>query len=319
MKIVVLEADSIGADVSWGGLKQFGEVQLYSATPQDKIAERIADADIVIPNKCVLNEASLQEASQVKIICEAATGYNNIDLAYCKSRGITVTNVRGYSTDIVAQHTFAMLLSLYEKLDYYTTYVEDGDYSAGPAFSHVTRPFHELAGKCFGIIGMGNIGRKVAEIATAFGANVIYYSASGHTYDVPYAVKSWSAFLKEADIISIHAPLNASTKGLVNREALEQMKRTAILLNLGRGPIIVEKDLAYALENGWIAAAGLDVYETEPLPKTSPLLQVRDRDRLLMTPHMAWGSTEARNRLVKDIEQSIQAFLQGRRRSVVEE
>ena len=319
MKIVVLEADSVGKDVSWEPLKQFGDVELYEATPQENVAERIREADMVIPNKCLLNEENLKDASKVKVICEAATGYNNIDLAYCKQRGIVVTNVKAYSTDVVAQHTFAMLLSLYEKLDYYTTYVEDGDYSRGRAFSNVSRPFHELAGKCYGIIGLGNIGRKVAEIATAFGAQVIYYSASGRTYDVPYENVTFDELLTRSDVISIHAPLNEATKGIMNLEAFQKMKQTAVLINVGRGPIVVEKDLVRAIEDCMIAAAGLDVYEVEPLPKDSPLLQVRNRDRLMLTPHVAWGSVEARTRLVEDICKSIQAFLDGTPRSVVEE
>ena len=317
MKIVVLEADAIGRDVSWDCLRQFGEVALYEATPQELIAERIREADIVIPNKCILQESNMKDAKNLKMICEAATGYNNIDIAYCQQRGIIVTNVQAYSTDTVAQHTFAMLLSLYEKLDYYATYVEDGNYSKGNTFTHVARSFHELAGKCYGIIGLGNIGRKVAQIASAFGANVIYYSASGATYDVPYQAVSFETLLEQSDIISIHAPLNEKTMHLIDKNALQKMKRSAVLLNLGRGPIVVEKDLAQAIEDGEIAAAGLDVYEVEPLPIDSPLRKVCERDRLLLTPHVAWGSVEARKRLVDDICESITAFLKGTPRSVV--
>lgn len=317
MKIVVLEASSVGRDISWNSLSRFGEVTLYDVTPDELVAERIEDADIVIPNKCILNEASLKNAEKLQIICEAATGYNNIDVEYCKARGILVTNAKGYSTEVVAQHTFAMLLSLYEHLDYYTTYVEDGDYSAGASFCHLGKPFHELTNQCYGIIGMGNIGRRVAGIATAFGANVIYYSASGNTYDVPYECVSFEELLRRSDVISIHAPLNENTKGLMNAAAFSKMKRSAVLLNLGRGPIVVEQDLVRALENCEIAAAGLDVYEQEPLPIDSPLRGMMDRDRLLLTPHMAWGSVEARTRLVEDICHSIEAFLKGTPRSLV--
>lgn len=317
MKIVVLEASSVGRDISWAPLSRFGEVSLYDVTPDELVAERIKDADVVIPNKCILNEASLKDAGKLQIICEAATGYNNIDVEYCKSRGILVTNAKGYSTEVVAQHTFAMLLSLYEHLDYYTTYVEDGDYSAGSSFCHLGKPFHELANQCYGIIGMGNIGRRVAKIADAFGAKVIYYSASGNTYDVPYDRVSFEELLERSDVVSIHAPLNENTKGLMNEAAFSKMKRTAVLLNLGRGPIVVEKDLVRALENCEIAAAGLDVYEQEPLPVDSPLRKMMDRDRLLLTPHMAWGSVEARTRLVEDICLSLEAFIKGTPRSLV--
>lgn len=317
MKIVVLESDSVGRDVSFEPLSRFGELVLYVSTPNEDVAGRIQDADIVIPNKCILNEQSLAGAKNVKLICEAATGYNNIDIDYCKKRGIVVTNVKAYSTDVVAQHTFALLLSLYEKMDYYTTYVETGDYSRGQSFSNVDRPFHELAGKCYGIIGLGNIGRKVAEIATAFGCKVIYYSASGNTYDVPYEQVSFEELLTRSDIVSIHAPLNSYTEGLMNRDAFKKMKHTAMLINVGRGPIVVEKDLVRALEDCDIAAAGLDVYETEPLPQDSPLLNVRNRDRLILTPHVAWGSVEARTRLINEIEKNIQAYLDGVSRNVI--
>lgn len=317
MKIAVLEADSVGRDVSWDGLKQYGEVALYSATPDELVAERIKDADIVIPNKAKLTADVLSEADHLRLICEAATGYNNIDTDYCREHGIPVTNVRNYSTDIVAQHTFAMLLSLYDRLDYYSTYVEDGDYSRGRAFSNVSRPFHELAGSTYGIIGLGNIGRKVAQIATAFGADVIYYSASGHDQDVPYRRVDLDTLLSESDVVSIHAPLNEKTKGLIGREEFHRMKHTAVLINVARGPVVVESELARAINDCEISAAGIDVYEVEPLPKDSPLLLVRDRDRLLLTPHVAWGSVEARKRLVQDVCLSIESFLAGGDRSRV--
>ncbi|MDY2790779.1 MAG: D-2-hydroxyacid dehydrogenase [Lachnospiraceae bacterium] len=317
MNIVVLEAASIGRDIDYESVSQFGHTVCYDVTPQELVSDRIKEADIVLCNKCLLNEEVLREAKNVKLICECATGYNNVDIAYCKERGIAVTNVKGYSTEVVAQHTFAMLLSLLEHLDYYTTYVEDGDYSSQNNFSHLAKPFHELSGMCYGIIGLGAIGRKVAEIATAFGAQVIYYSASGNTYDVPYEAVSFEELLTRSDVVSIHAPLNEKTNGLINKEAFEKMKKTAVLLNVGRGPIVVEKDLARALEDCEIMAAGLDVFEKEPLAIDSPLRNVRDRDRLFLTPHMAWGSVEARRRLVDDVCQSIQAFINGENRSRV--
>lgn len=310
MKIVVLEADALGKDVGYECLEQFGEVVVYGTTTQEQIVERIKDADIIVPNKCVIGEDHLAFAPNVKLICEAATGYNNIDLEYCRKQGITVTNVAGYSTDIVAQHTFALLLNVLEKMDYYTTYVEDGEYSLGQSFTNIDRPFHELAGKQYGIIGLGNIGRKVAQIATAFGCKVVYYSASGHSYDVPYERLEWEEFLATSDIISVHAPLNEYTNGLLNREAFAKMKKTAIVLNLGRGPIVVEEDLKRALDMGDISAAGLDVFEQEPLPKKSPLLNVLERDRLIMTPHIGWGSVEARHRLLDIVASNIRNFLE---------
>lgn len=318
MKIVVLESDSVGRDVSWDSLKEFGEVVLYESTPNELIAERIVDADVVIPNKCLLNESTLKDAKNLKMICEAATGYNNVDVDYCRSRNIVVTNVKNYSTDVVAQHTFALLLSMYEKLDYYTTYVEDGYYSDSGSFSHVARTFHELAGKCYGIIGMGNIGRKVAEIATAFGCQVIYYSPRGNTYDVPYEAVSFEELLAKSDIISIHTPLTEKTKGLIDKDAFAKMKNTAMLINVARGPIVVEEDLVRAIEDCQIAAAGLDVYEQEPLPKDSKLRQILNRDRLMLTPHVAWGSNEARSRVVEEVTKSIKGYIAGEPYSLVE-
>ncbi len=315
MKIVVLEADAVGRDVSYEPLKEFGELMLYDSTPNDMIVDRIKDADIVIPNKCLLTAKVLENAPDIKLICEAATGYNNIDIDYCKENGIPVCNVSGYSTDNVAQHTFALLLHLVDRLDYYSTYVEDGDYSLGSSFTNVSRPYHELNGMTYGVCGMGKIGRRVAAIAEAFGMNVIYYSASGNTYDVPYRAATFEELLKESDVIGVHCPLTEDTKGLFDLNAFRQMKKSAILINVARGPIVVEDDLYRALEEGEIQAAGLDVFESEPLPKNSKLLNVLNRDRLIMTPHTAWGSVEARSRLIEEIRLNIRAYLDGESRS----
>ena len=315
MKIVVLEADAVGRDVSYESLGEFGELKLYDSTPNDMIVDRIKDADIVIPNKCLLTDKVLENAPNIKLICEAATGYNNIDIDYCKERGIPVCNVSGYFTDNVAQHTFALLLHLVDRLDYYSTYVEDGDYSLGSSFTNVSRPYHELAGMTYGVCGMGKIGRKVAAIAEAFGMNVIYYSASGNTYDVPYKAVTFEELLEESDVIGVHCPLTDATRGMFDFNAFRQMKKSAILINVARGPIVVEDDLYRALEEGEIQAAGLDVFESEPLPKSSKLFNVLNRDRLIMTPHTAWGSVEARSRLIEEIRLNIKAFLDGEERS----
>ena len=317
MKIVVLEAASIGTDVSWDGLREFGELVLYQTTRDEEIAARISDADVIIPNKCQIREENLCQAKKLQLICEAATGYNNIDLDACKEHQITVTNVKGYSTEAVAQHTFAMLLHLLAKMDYYSTHVESGEYSQGESFTMMGPAIHELAGRTLGIIGMGNIGRCVAEIATVFGMKVIYYSASGRVYDVPYPAVDFDTLLSLSDVVSCHAPLNDRTRGLMNQEAFQKMKPSAVFLNLGRGPIVDETALASALEKGEIQAAALDVFELEPLPQESPLLQIRNRDRLLMTPHVAWASVEARQRLVADVKESIRCYFEGRPRSIV--
>ncbi|MCI6914651.1 MAG: D-2-hydroxyacid dehydrogenase [Lachnospiraceae bacterium] len=311
MKIVVLEADSVGRDVSYDAMKRFGEVVCYDSTPNDKILERIQDADIVIPNKCLITGQILVQAPKVKLIAESATGYNNIDVDYCHANGIAVTNVSGYSTDAVAQHTFALLLSLNNHMAYYSDYVNSAAYSQQASFTNVSNIFLDLAGKTMGIIGLGAIGKKVAEIATAFGMKVIYHSVSGHAQDVSYACVSFEEILKKSDVLSIHTPLTEKTRGLINKAALKQMKNTAVLINVARGPIVVEKDLVEALNEGQIAAAGLDVFETEPLPETSPLLGIQDKDKLLLTPHIAWGSYEARSNLIQEGVLNIQSFLDG--------
>ena len=316
MKIIVLEADALGKDMSFDGLNQFGEVEIYGNLPQDMVKETIKDADIIVSNKLLINESVLA-GSKVKMIAEAATGYNNIDVEYCKAKGIRVANVAGYSTDSVAQHTVALLLSVYEKISYYNDYVKSGKYSHGGTFSHVDNYFHEIADKTWGIVGLGAIGKATARLATAFGAKVVYYSATGNTYDVEYDSVDFDTLLKNSDIISIHCPLNDKTNGLFNEEAFRKMKNSAVLINVARGPVVSDKALAKALIDGEIMAAGLDVFEKEPIPEDNPLLQIKDDCKLVMTPHIGWGTVEARSRLVKEIEQNIQAFMDGQERNVI--
>lgn len=316
MKIVVLEAASIGKDLSWSNFERFGEVVLYDSLPQEKVKAAIMDADIIVPNKLTIDKNVL-EGGRVKMVCEAATGYNNIDVDYCRSAGITVTNVRGYSTKSVAQHTAALLLSVYEKLNYYSNYVQSGAYAASGQFSKVDDPFHEISGKIWGIVGLGAIGRETAKLAQAFGAKIIYYSASGNTYDVPYEKVDFDTLLKESDIISIHCPLNQYTEGLFDEKAFAKMKPTAVLVNVARGPVVSDKALADAIKTGQIMAAGLDVYEKEPLPEGSPLYEINDKNRLLMTPHIGWGTVEARTRLLRELELNIEAFLNHEKRNII--
>lgn len=316
MKIVVLEAASIGKDVSWDNFEKFGEVVLYDSLPQEKVKAAIVDADIIVPNKLTIDKNVL-EGSRVKMVCEAATGYNNIDINYCREAGITVTNVRGYSTKSVAQHTVALLLLVYEKLNYYSNYVQSGAYAANGQFSKVDVPFHEISGKTWGIVGLGAIGRETAKLAQAFGAKVIYYSPSGNTYDVPYEKVDFDTLLKESDIITIHCPLNEYTEGLFDETAFAKMKPTAVLVNVARGPVVSDKALAEALKTGQIMAAGLDVFEKEPLPERNPLYEINDKDKLLMTPHIGWGTIEARTRLLRELELNIEAFLNNEKRNVI--
>lgn len=318
MKIVILERNSVGEDVSVDCMRDFGEVISYPNTVTvDEVRERVKDADIVIANKSPLREETLQDAPKVKLICEFATGFDNCDLEYCRSRGIRVTNVRDYCTAMVAQHTFALALALSEKLSYYDTYVKSGEYSAQDRFSNFDRPFCEMAGKVWGIVGMGNIGRRVAKIAEAFGCNVIFYSVTGRSTCTEYRQVDFDTLLAESDFLSLHCPLSELTQNLIDADALGRMKRTAILLNVARGRVVDNRALYEALVNGTIAAAGLDVVETEPLEPSNPLSMLKDSTRLIITPHLAWASVEARTRCVWEAHENIAAFLRGESRNVV--
>lgn len=317
MKIVVLEKVSLGNDVDITFYEDFGDVVYYDNTIAEEVAERVADADIIIANKAPLNAKTLAGANQLKIICETATGYNNVDLEFCKTRGIGVANVKGYSTPIVAQHTFALALYLLEKLPVYDAYVKNGEYANSPIFTCFEPYFTELEGKTWGIVGLGNIGRKVAEIAKVFGCRVIFYSASGNNTTTEYERVDFDTLLSESDIISLHCPLTDRTEKLMNHAAFEKMKDTAILINVARGPVVDEQALYEALMTGKIAAAGLDVLEQEPIRKDCPLALIKDSTKLFITPHMAWGSNEARTRCAKEVYKNIESFIKGEMRNRV--
>lgn len=317
MKIVVLERNSVGLDIDLSLFEKYGEVVCYPNTLKDDAAEKVKDADIVIANKAPMNEETLKDAPNVKLICEFATGYDNVDIAYCKERGIKVANVKDYSTAAVAQHTFALAMYLSESLSYYDNYVKSGTYAAQSRFSHFDLPFTEIEGKTWGIVGMGNIGRKVAKIAEAFGARVIFYSASGKSGCTDYPRVELDELLKESDYLSLHCPLSDRTKNLIDLAALKKMKKTAYLINVARGPVVNTQDLYTALNEGIIAGAGLDVLEKEPIQPDNPLGKIKDSTKLIITPHMAWASTEARTRLVAEVAKNIEAFLAGENRNVV--
>lgn len=301
MKIVFLDAKTIGDDIDLSGYEALGEVVKYGFSTIEEARERTKDADVIVLNKVQINEASIGEATHLKLVCVTATGTNNLDKAYLDSRGIAWRNVAGYSTNSVAQHTFAMLFYLLEKLNYYDNYVKDEQYVNDVIFTHFGQVFQEITDKTWGIIGLGNIGKKVADIAKLFGANVIYYSASGAPAQEGYDQVDFETLLSTSDIVSVHAPLNEYTENLMDANAFAKMKETAIFLNLGRGPIVVEEDLANALETGVIAAAGLDVLCVEPMEETSPFLRIKDSNKLFITPHIAWASVEARTKLMNII------------------
>lgn len=317
MKIAVLERDSVGTDVDVSCFEKFGEVVYYGNTVADTVAERVKDADIIITNKAPLNGTTLKDAPHVKLICLFATGYDNVDLDYCKSRGIKVANVVNYCSTAVAQHTLLLALALSEKLAFYDDYVKSGAYGAQDRFSNFDRPFTELEGKTWGIVGMGSIGHKVASLAEAFGCKVIFYSASGKSTCTEYQRVEFDTLLQESDILSLHCPLSDRTRGLIDREAFSKMKKTAVLVNVARGPVVNTQDLHDALMEGQIAAAGLDVLEKEPMAKDNPLGEIKDSTKLIITPHMSWASKEARTRLVGEVTKNIQAFLDGEPRNVV--
>ena len=309
MKIVFLDRKTIGEDIDLSGFERFGEVVIYDYSSSEEVPERVTDADIIVLNKVLVNEKSIGTAKNLKLVCVTATGTNNLDKDYLAFRGIEWRNVAGYSTEAVAQHTFSLAFYLLEHLSYYDAYVKEERYVNDKMFTHFERHFHEIQGKTWGIIGLGAIGSRVAEIASCFGANVIYYSTSGKNHSDKYKEVDFDTLLVQSDILSIHAPLNDATEHLIDANALTKMKKSAILINVGRGPIIVEKDLADALDNNVIAAAGLDVLDVEPMSPDNPLVRIKDSTKLLITPHIAWAAVEARIRLMQIIEKQIEEFL----------
>lgn len=316
-KIVLLDRKTLGG-LEFSRLEEFGTVEYYDTTSKEEVVSRIKDANIILTNKVVLNSENLSEAKNLELICETATGFNNIDIKYAKENGIAVTNVAGYSTNTVAQHTFATVLNIYDKLSYYDEFIKSGKYAASGLFTDLTKPFYELEGKTWGIVGFGAIGKRVAKIAEAFGVNIVYYSTSGQNNNSEYKRVEFEELLKECDIISIHAPLTEKTKGLMNYGSISKMKKNAILVNMGRGPIVVEGDLARALEEKLIAGAALDVFEVEPMKADNPLLAIKNKENLVLTPHIAWASVEARGRLFGEVIENIKAFYKGEIRGRVE-
>lgn len=310
-KIVFLDRETLGSDIDCSCLNQYGNAIIYEQTEVDEVSQRIEDASIVITNKHILGPEQLKNAAKLKLICVTATGVNNIDLEYCKMADIAVCNVKGYSTNAVAQHTFALLLDLYNKNHYYHDYIASGNYASSSMFTHLGHSFHELDNKVWGIVGMGDIGRKVADLAKAFGCQVQYYSTSGKNNQAQFKRVDFDELLKTSDIITIHAPLNEQTEYLFDEVAFSKMKNSAYLINVGRGKIVKETALVNALKNHLIAGAGLDVFENEPINPNSKLLEIQDPTRLLMTPHIAWAPIETRNRVIEEVCLNIESFKKG--------
>ncbi len=308
MKIVFLDVKTIGEDIDLSGYEKLGEVVKYDFSTPEQVSQRVEDADVIVLNKVPVNYNTIGTAKKLKLVCVTATGTNNLDKEYLDSKGIAWRNVAGYSTESVAQHTFALLFYLLEHLPYYDEYVKSEKYVGDRMFTHFDRKFSEISGKTWGIIGMGAIGRRVAQIAELFGCHVVYYSTTRKNHQKGYQEMSLEELLESSDIVSVHAPLTPETENLMDQKAFSRMKKSAIFLNLGRGPIVSEQALADALNQGEIRAAGLDVLCEEPMSQENPLRNIKDSDRLVITPHIAWASVEARTRLMQVILGQIQEF-----------
>jgi len=307
LKIVILDALTFG-ETLLGGFFKLGDVDIFQTTSPQQTQERIAHSTIVVTNKVVVTSEHMANTPSLKLICVAATGMNNVDLEAAKKMGIEVKNVSGYSTDSVIQHTFSMLFYLMGHSRYYDEYVKNGSYSRSEIFTDISKPFFELKGKRWGIIGLGTIGRGVANIAKAFGAEVCYYSTSGKNNSEDFLHVELEQLLKTSHIISIHAPLNDKTLNLLEYERLLMCREEAIVLNLGRGGIINEEAVARIVDEREIYF-GLDVLKKEPMERNHPLLSVINRERLYITPHIAWTSVEARERLIQSVIENIKSFI----------
>lgn len=304
MKIVFLDAGTMGTS-SLAPIEKLGELTAWPNSTPDETMRRVVDCDVLIVNKIKVNGRLLEAAPKLRLVCEAGTGINNIDVEACSRHGVMVRNVAGYSTDSVVQETFMHILNLLGNGAYFDNVVKSGAYSRSGLFTDYSRPFIEMAGKTLGIIGLGAIGAKVAKIGVAFGMKVIYYSTSGTSHNTEYPSVPLERLMRESDVVSVHAPYNERTAGLVGEKELRMMKPKSIIVNMGRGGIVVEEALAKVIDEGVIGGAGLDVYSTEPIPADHPLLRTRHPERLSLTPHVAWASIEARERLIQSIADNI--------------
>ncbi len=315
MRAVFLDADTFGNDIDLKeSFASLGDVTVYRSTSYSEVADRIRDCEILMLNKVRLDEGNLKDAKNLKIICVSATGYDPIDIEYCRSRKIAVCNVVGYSTDSVAQVTVAMALSLLSRMSEFCDFTASGKYSQSGCANKIM-PFNELAGKTWGIVGLGNIGKKVAAVAQAFGCKVL---AHKRTPDKNYNCVDLDTLCKEADIISVHTPLNGQTRGLIGAREIALMKKSAILVNVARGAVTDESALAQAVQAGKIAGLGADVYSVEPFGTEHPFYEIKDLPNVCLTPHMAWGSVEARRRCIAEMIENANTFFVGRIRNRVD-
>lgn len=307
MKIVILDRATLGSDMNTDIFNKFGEVVSYDTTKPEETKQRIKDADIVITNKVYIGKEEMDN-SNLELICISATGKNNVDLDYADEKGIEVKNVAGYSSSSVSQVAFSMIFHFISKLNYYKKYVDDGKWQKSEIFTHIDEPFYELDKKRVGVIGLGDIGSSFAKRAKAFNCEVVYYSTTGKNNNSTFKRVELKELLKTSDIISIHCPLNEQTSNLLDYENMKNIKEGAILLNLGRGGIINEPDLAKIIDEKEIYC-GIDVVSKEPIEESNPLLSVKNKDRLLLTPHIGWASIEARTRLIELVAKNIENYI----------
>lgn len=315
MNLVILDAGTLGDDINFELFEEFGEIEIYKMTDERQVRFRVMDADVIIVNKIKLNEKTLGDAKRLKLICVTATGFDNIDLDYCRRRSIAVCNVKGYSTESVAQVTAAMALSLVNGLPQYDKYVKDYSYSKSGVQNHLSPVFHEMSSMTWGVVGLGGIGTRVADIAKSFGCNVLAFKRRN---DPLYKCVDLHRLVKGSDIISVHLPLSDKTKGIISRDIISEMKKGVIFINVARGAVADEAALAEAVEDGRIGGLGIDVYSEEPMSNTSPYMSIMDRPNVIFTPHMAWGAYEARVRCMEEIKENIKAYMRGRKRNRVD-
>ena len=315
MKIVILDAKTLGDDIEFSMFNKLGDVSVYQTTSSLQLKDRIKDADIIIVNKIKLNKDNLTDAKKLKLICVTATGYDNIDINYCWHKGIGVCNVKGYSTDSVAQITVSMALSLASHLNEFNNYVKSGKYMISGVQTHLKPYFNELKGKTWGVIGLGNIGQRTADIAYALGMKIV---SNSRRYHEGYEWLELDELCKVADIISVHVPLTSQTKGMIDEKRLSLMKDGVIFINVSRGAVADENALVTAVENGKIGGLGVDVYSVEPITNDSPYNRILDRSNVILTPHMAWGAYEARVRCMNEIVKNIETFMMGGKRNRVD-
>ncbi len=308
MNIVMLDVGTLGADIDLSPIRAMGQTVEYPNTSPEQVSDRIAEAEVVVCNKIKLNAANLPSAKHLRLICVTATGYDNIDLDTCRRLGIALCNVPAYSTESVAQLTLSMALSLVGHLHEYRTFVHDGSYSASGMANHLSPPYRELSSLCWGVVGGGAIGSAVAALAQAFGCRVLMCR---RTPDDRFAQADLDTVCREADILSLHVPLTDGTRGMISRERIAAMKPGAILINVARGAVTDEEALTEAVESGHLGGLGVDVYSTEPFGADHPFARILSRPNVILTPHMAWGALEARNRCMSVIAENMASFAAG--------